>query len=272
MRPSRHVLDHADAKLAYSVHGSGDPVMFIQGVGVHGDGWRPQTDVLAARHRCIAFDHRGIGSSTGAGANLTIERLADDARAILDAQGVDRAHVVGHSLGGLVALALAIAHPQRVRSLALLCTFAVGRHVAPLTPTMAWLGLRTRIGTRAQRRRAFLRLVLAPNPRTRAELDAIAVELAPVFGHDLASQPAVVFHQLRALRAGDVTRELSTLGGIPTLVVSAQHDLLAPPALGRALAEGIPGARFEEVAGAAHGLPITHAAWTNERLLAHFTQ
>lgn len=269
---SRHFVEHAGAKLAYSLAGRGDPVLFVQGVGVHGDGWRPQIDVLAEHHRCVAFDHRGIGASTGDGASITVERLADDARAILDAAGIDVAHVVGHSLGGMIAAELAITHPARVRSLSLLCTFAVGRHVAPLTPTMAWLGLRTKVGTRAQRRRAFLRLVLPPSPRSRGELDALAVRLAPIFGHDLADQPTVVFHQLRALREGDVSRRLHGLASIPTLVVSARHDLLAPPALGRALAQGIPGARFEEVADAAHGLPITHAAWTNARLIAHFAR
>lgn len=267
---ARHLVEHAGAILSYSVDGRGDPVLFIQGVGVHGDGWRPQIDALADRHRCIAFDHRGVGASTGDGASITVERLADDARAILDAQGISRAHVVGHSLGGLVAAEFAITHPTRVRSLSLLCTFAVGRHVAPLTPTMAWLGLRTKIGTRAQRRRAFLRLVLPPTSRSRAELDALAARLAPIFGHDLADQPAIVFHQLRALREGDVSRRLRELATIPTLVVSARHDLLAPPALGRALAHGIPGARFEEVADAAHGLPITHADWTNARLIEQF--
>ncbi|MBK6939068.1 MAG: alpha/beta fold hydrolase [Planctomycetes bacterium] len=267
---ARHVVEHAGAKLSYSTAGRGDPVLFIQGVGVHGDGWRPQIDVLAERRRCIAFDHRCIGASTGDGASITVQRLADDARAILDAQGIGVAHVVGHSLGGMIAAELAITHPTRVRSLSLLCTFAVGRHVAPLTPTMAWLGLRTKIGTRAQRRRAFLRLVLPPSPRSHAELDVLATDLAPVFGHDLADQPAVVFHQLRALREGDVSRRLHELAAIPTLVVSARHDLLAPPKLGEALAQGIPGAQFEEVADAAHGLPITHPAWTNARLAAHF--
>jgi pimeloyl-ACP methyl ester carboxylesterase len=267
---ARRVLDHAGARLAYSVAGNGIPVLFIQGVGVHGDGWRPQIDALATLHRCIAFDNRCIGASSGAGASVSVEQLADDACAILDAEGITAAHVVGHSLGGLVAAELAVSRRERVRSLALLCTFAVGRHAAPLTPTMAWLGLRTKIGTRAQRRRAFLKLVLAPQRRTHAELEVLAQELAPLFGHDLADQPPAVFHQLRALREGDVSRRLHELATIPTLVVSARHDLLAPPALGRALAQGIPGARFEEVADAAHGLPITHADWTNARLAEHW--
>lgn len=273
MSTSRRTVEHAGAELAYSVDGYGEPVLFIQGVGVHGDGWRPQVDELGAAYRCIAFDHRCIGASSGSGRSITVERLADDARAILDAEGVGAAHVVGHSLGGLVAAALAIAEPARVVSLALLCTFAVGRHVAPLTPTMAWLGLRTKIGTRAQRRRAFLRLVLPPSSTrsmTRAEQDQAARDLAPIFGHDLATQPPAVFHQLRALREGDVARQLGVLASVPTLVVSARHDLLAPPALGKALAQGIPGAVYEEVEDAAHGLPITHAAWTNARLHSHF--
>src|SRR5262245_38461476 len=158
-RESRTV-EHRGCRLAYDLRGDGPSVLLIQGVGVHGDGWTPQTDALASKYRCVSFDNRGMGRSQPAGGPITVEQMADDAIAVLDAEKVEAAHVVGHSLGGLVALRLALEARPRVRSLTLMCTFADGKAAAPLTLRMMWLGMRTRIGTRRMRRRGFLRLVM----------------------------------------------------------------------------------------------------------------
>jgi len=253
--------------IAYDVRGRGPTVLFIQGVGVHGDGWLPQIDELASRFTCISFDNRGMGRSRPAGAKISVERMANDALAILDAEGIETAHIVGHSLGGLVALQLAQTDRKRVRSLALLCTFPSGRAAAPLTLRMIWFGLRSRIGTRSMRRRGFLRLVLPPGPILDA--DALEERLAALFGHDLADQPPIVGEQLRAMRASNLMPRLAELDGLPTLVVNAVHDPIAPPRAGRMIRDGIPGSRYEEVPDASHGLPITHTGLVNALLLKH---
>jgi pimeloyl-ACP methyl ester carboxylesterase len=243
--------------------------MFIQGVGIHGDGWSPQTSALADGFRCLSFDNRGMGHSQPHSGQLSVEQMAADARALICAQGWDSAHVIGHSLGGLVALCLAQTSRTRVRSLSLLCTFARGKSAAPLTRSMLWLGMRTRVGTRRMRRRAFLRLVMPPAALAAADTDALAAELAPLFGHDLADQPPVTGAQLAAMRRYDATPRLGELIGLPTLVVSAAHDPIAPPALGRAIAAGIPGARFVELVDASHGAPIQQADRINALLREH---
>src|SRR4051812_8108625 len=99
--------------------GAGPPVLFIQGVGVHGDGWLPQVEAMSSRVRCLWFDNRGIGRGSPLSGPLTVEQMAKDARDVMAAHGVDSAHVVGHSLGGLVAQRLAIDSPGSVRSLSL---------------------------------------------------------------------------------------------------------------------------------------------------------
>jgi pimeloyl-ACP methyl ester carboxylesterase len=265
---SNHVLSDG-CRIAYDRRGEGPPVLFIQGVGVHGDGWRPQIDELASRFTCLSFDHRGIGRSGAAEDDFTVELLAADSLAILDREGIGAAHVVGHSLGGLVALVLASRARERVRSLSLLCTFPSGRAAAPLSPRMMWLGMRSRVGTRRQRRHGFLRLVLAPSQVERIDLDALASQLAPLFGHDLGDLPEIASRQLRAMRRCDPSPGLGELARIPTLVVSARHDPIAPPAVGRRLAESIEGARYVEFDDASHGLPITHAAEVNRLLAEH---
>jgi pimeloyl-ACP methyl ester carboxylesterase len=184
--------------------------------------------------------------------------------------GWDSAHVVGHSLGGLVALDLALKNPARVRSLALLCTFGRGQDAAPLTARMLWTGIRTKIGSRRQRRRAFLELVMPPGTLRGIDADAFAARMAPLFGHDLADQPDVTGSQLAAMRAYDAIPRLHELASISTLVVTAAHDPIAPPSAGRALANAIPESRFVELAEASHGVPIHSPECINELLLDHF--
>lgn len=256
--------------LAYDVRGAGPPVLWIQGVGVHGDGWRPQFEALENRFTCISFDHRGVGRSDPQEGELEVEQMAADSRAILDAERIDSAHVVGHSLGGLVALQLALDARERVKSLALLCTFPSGKLAAPLTGRMMSLGMQSRVGTRRMRRHGFLRLVLAPSQVEREDLDGLAARLEPLFGHDLADQPPIVAKQLSALRRSDPSSRLRELEGIRALIVAAEHDPIAPPSLGRALAQAMPGSRFVEFADASHGLPITHAEAVNSLLVDFF--
>lgn len=253
---------------AWDSRGRGAAVLWIQGVGVHGAGWAPQVDVLASRWRCLTFDHRGVGRSAAPKGRIEVDSMVDDAVAVLDAAGERSAHVVGHSLGGLVALGLASRAQERVRSLALLCTFANGREGGS-SARMMWIGLRTRVGTRAMRRRAFLEIVLPPATRARGDLEGWAQRLAPLFGHDLADHPAVEMRQLAAMRACDQTAALAKLEYLPALVVSARHDPIAPPKLGRKLAAGLARSRYVELADAAHGAPIEHAERVNALIEEH---
>ncbi len=266
-------IEYRGCHLAYAVCGDGSAVILIQGVAVHGAGWQPQIDALSTRHRCLTFDNRGLGRSQPIGdVKLSVKQMAEDSQKLIDAQGWNAAHVVGHSLGGLIALELALASPDRVRSLALLCSFGRGRDAAPLTARMLWTGMRTRIGSRRQRRRAFLELVMPPAAFHGIDADALAAGMAPLFGHDLADQPDVTGLQLAAMRAYDAMPRLHELASVPTLVVSAAHDPIAPPSAGRALANAIPNARFVELADASHGVPIHSSERINELLSEHFAQ
>jgi pimeloyl-ACP methyl ester carboxylesterase len=262
-------FEHRGCRFAYRVRGAGPAVLLIQGVGVHGSGWDPQVEGLSSHFRCITFDNRGIGASQPPGVPLTVEQMAEDALALLDHLRVPAAHLVGHSLGGVVAQAVALQAPARVLSLSLLCTVARGADATRLGARMLWLGIASSVGPRRFRRRAFLRIVTAPGSVPRGEEDRLAAELAPLFGHDLADRPPISMQQLAALRAYDSTPRLRELEGIPTLVVSAAHDLIAPPRHGRRLAAAIPAARFIEVPAAAHGVPIQHADRINQLLLEH---
>ena len=264
-----HYVDVNGVRLRYTFAGNGPPLLLIQGVGVVGEGWRPQIDGLGDRFTLIAFDNRGIGGSTMPGDALTIPDMASDALALMTAIGFERFHVVGHSMGGLIAQAMALDQPARIASLALLCTFAHGRQGAKPSLGMLPTAIRTRVGTRRMRRDAFLELVMPRDYLQKTNRAQLAERLRPLFGHDLADQPPIVMKQLRAMSRFDAGDRLHQLGAIPTLVLTADQDRIARPVFGRELARAIPGAVYVEIPNAGHGVTIQRADEVNELLAAH---
>ena len=262
-------LQRPDATIRYIREGTGTPLVLVQGAGVIGEGWRPQIDALRASHAIVALDNRGIGGSTYRASALTIEDMAADVLAIADAEGFDRFHLAGHSIGGLIAQEIALRARPRMLGLALLCTFERGGQASRLTPAIIWKGLRTRIGTRAMRRQAFMELVMPGGYLAGIDREALASHLATLFGHDLADQPAIVMKQLGAASRFDASGRLEDLAGVPTLVLSARHDAIARPEYGRALAARIPGARYVEIADGGHAVTIQCAREVNALLAGH---
>ena len=267
-----HYVQANGVRLRYTVAGNGPPVLLIQGVGVIGEGWRPQIDGLEDRFTLIAFDNRGIGGSTMPDGTLTIPDMASDAFALMSALGFERFHAAGHSMGGLIAQEMELRQPARIMSLALLCTFAHGRQGAKPSLGMLPTAIRTRIGTRAMRRDAFLELVMPREYLQKSNRAQLAERLRPLFGHDLADQPPIVMKQLRAMARFDAADRLHQLGSIPTLVIAASEDRIARPVFGRELAKAIPGAVYVELPNAGHGVTIHRASDVNELLSAHLAR
>jgi pimeloyl-ACP methyl ester carboxylesterase len=257
-------------RIAYDVVGKGPPVLFIQGVGVPGEGWRPQLDGLADRYTCAWFDNRGLGGSSPVTGALTVRDCVEDAVAVLDALGWSKAHIVGHSLGGIIAHQLALDAPNRVRTLSLLCTFTRGKDAARLTFATAWMGVRTRVGTARMRRSAFLAMILSPSERKGADPDALAARYGTWFQRDLADHPDVEMKQVRAMSQHDESHRLTGLSHVPTLIVSASDDPIALPIYGRQLARKITGSWYVEIGGASHGVTMSRPDAINALLDAQF--
>lgn len=249
--------------LRYELTGHGPPVLFIQGVGVAGDGWLPQVEALSREFQTLRFDNRGVGRSELGSAPITIAAMAQDARALMDAAGWESAHIVGHSMGGVIAQQLALDAPRRIRSLSLLCTFARGGDAARLSPWIVWMSVRTRLGTRAMRRRAMLAMLWPAAALDGVDTTALAARVGALVGRDLADNPPILLRQLRALARHDASGQLPTLAGIPTWVVSAEHDRIAPPETGRRLAGLIPCSRFQLLPDVSHGVTLHRPEWVN---------
>jgi pimeloyl-ACP methyl ester carboxylesterase len=247
-------------------------VLLVQGAGIVGAGWRPQIEALRDHYTVYAFDNRGIGNSVlGKEGTISIDTMADDALAIMDAEKVDSFHVVGHSMGGLIAQAVALKARARIRSLSLLCSFVRGAEGARLTFATAMAAMRMRLGTRQMRRNAFLELILPENYLQGRDRRALAKQMAPLFGYDLAWQPLVTLRQVQAMARYDAGARWRELAAIPALVACASHDRIALPKYSRRLAVLLGAARYAEFPSAGHGVTIQCADGINDLLRKHFS-
>jgi aminoacrylate hydrolase len=241
--------------IKFWTRGRGPRVLLIQGVGVAGAGWAPQVDGLASDFELAWFDNRGIAGSPGTPG--TLEEMAADALSVMDALGWDRAHLVGHSLGGVIAQQVAVLWPERVLSLSCLCTYARGRAAISLRPADMWLSLRTAVGTKTMRRKAFFQLVTDPAVPT-SEEEIVRLEAA--FGRNLADLPPNAPRQVMVLARSNLLHDLASIS-VPSLVVSATNDRVAPVGQGPILAKTL-GAEFIELPGG-HAVTVQSASVVN---------
>lgn len=250
-------------RLHYQVLGrsSTEPLLMLQGLGTDLTGWTLQRLPFARRFRTIAMDNRGAGRSDKPFGRYTIEQMADDAVAVLDHAGVERAHVIGASMGGVVAQVLAVRHPERVASLVLVSTacrnFSWRRDLLS-----SWASMANERGTPFMARRA-IRWVVGPRSLRRF-WPALGW-----FGPLAFGLPAHAFaSQVRAILDApeDLADRLGELA-LPVLVVVGNQDILTPRGDSEELAERIPGAELVVISGAAHGLMVEHATTLNRVVL-----
>jgi 3-oxoadipate enol-lactonase len=238
--------------LHYEVTGrhDGPPLLLIQGLGADSRGWVLQQAALGRHFRCITFDNRGVGKSDKPSGPYDLEVMAGDAVAVLDAAGIESAHVMGASMGGVIAQIIGVRHPQRVRSLVLACTAC--RHLPWRRELLEdWQRTAREKGMSALIGRSFRWLV---GPRFYRRL-AVPVRL---FGGLILRAPAAAFcSQIDAILAmsDDMRHELSSIN-VPALVIVGTQDILTPLADSEELAERIRGAELVVLHGAAHALMV----------------
>lgn len=255
--------------LHYETQGeTGSPVLFIMGYGMRSVFWQPQVGELSQTHRCCVYDHPGIGRSETGSMLQTTRRLAQHATRLLDELGWAEAHVVGVSMGGMVAQELTLHRQERVRSLALIATHGGG--ALARVPTLKGFTqfLRASLASDPNTRVAALQSLLYP-PEYRARRDREGK--APTLGEQLGPRPpnrvllaqsyAVLQHQPRA-RLLEIQ--------VPTMIVRPGRDILIRPSNSDQIHRWIPHAELVSFPGAGHGVTVQEASRLNEALRRHF--
>jgi len=225
-------------RLYYELHGSSSntDLLLLEGLGGDIPGWRRNIPTLATEHRIIAYDFRGNGRSDAPDELVRLPIFVEDTIALLDALGVERAHVYGQSFGGMVAMELALRCPERVRSLVLAATHAGARRASKLGR-----------GANVPKDRPYLALY---SPRFAQEHPEHVAEDIRV-GSQQSRRPRARRRQWQALRGWDAWDRVRALH-CPVLVLHGTEDRVIPVENGRRLAGAIPGAKLVLLEGAGH--------------------
>lgn len=242
--------------LYYEVHGRGEPLVLIAGIGYDVWMWHRMLPGLAEHFQVVVFDNRGAGQSDKPAGPYSAAQLADDTAGLMDALSLPQAHILGHSMGGFVAQALAIHHPERVNRLILAATnFGGPRHV-PITPE-AMAVLTDVSGDPIERLRRGILISCAPgfaerNPalveawvayRDAHPIDPAAYRAQLAVGLSLLPEAASFEGKLAAVRS-------------PALVLFGAYDRVVPPGNADLLAARLPDARVAILPGAGHFFPL----------------
>jgi len=261
------VIDVGNVQLSYERSGSGPPLLLIMGLSGTLLHWGELfMDDLRSDFDVISYDHRGVGASSRVEAPFSIADLATDAAGLLGALEVESAHVMGISMGGMIAQELALAHPELLRTLTLGCTYSGGPDSS--LPPQPELGAAIMSGDRERATRAMWEA----NVSAHFAQDAEAYARFHAIGAERAVAVAVTMEQLSAITRHDTSSRLGSLQ-MPTLVVHGTEDRIIPVENGRMVAGLIGGAHLEIWPGTGHLFfweqPQRSAELVREHALVH---
>jgi pimeloyl-ACP methyl ester carboxylesterase len=238
-------INNKGANIYWDEQGAGEPVLLVMGLGFPSAMWYRTRPLLAARYRTIAFDNRGVGRSDMPPGPYPIALMASDAAGVLDASGLESAHVYGTSMGGMIAQEFALQYPKRVRSLILGCTASGGPHVVKAEPEVNRL-LMSR-GNLSPEAAAEAAVPFIYDSATSREL--IDEDLA--MRKDWFPRPEAYRAQLEGILSWEAYSRLHQISA-PTLVIHGESDRLVPAGNGKLIAERIPGAKLVLLPHASH--------------------
>ena len=235
------------AKIYWTEQGTGPPILLIMGLSFTHDMWFRVVPALAASYRLVMFDNRGMGRSEVPRGRYSIHQMAKDSLAVMDAAGVNSAHVLGASMGGMIAQEVAIRYPKRVKSLILACTSYGGILARWPAFQSAWAKAVLSTGSQAERERLITPLLYAPStPADRIEEDLALRARCEwsskgFLGQFFGILPWTSYRRLPKIKA-------------PTVVIHGDQDRLIPLQNGKIVAKRIPGAEFHLIRNAGHVL------------------
>jgi 3-oxoadipate enol-lactonase len=251
-------------RLYYEVHGVEDaePLLCVHGLSADTLGWLPQVSAWSARHRTVIFDNRDVGQSSRATGEYAVADMAADALALADSLGLESFHLLGLSMGGTISQEIAIAAPERVRTLTLCVTFGGGGAWGRLQGQV-W-SERAMSMTREQRVDELLLLCFSEAAFENAGMVAYMREV--LLSNPNPQEPEAFGRQVRATSKHEARDRLAGLS-MPVHVIGASHDVLVPVWKSTELAELIPTARLTIVEGSGHAVNLERAEEFNATVL-----
>jgi len=249
--------------LYYEVHGAGYPLVLIRGLGSNADHWYCQRPAFSPCYSVVTFDNRGIGRSEGPDVPYTISMMAGDTVGLMDAIGISRAHILGISMGGMIAQEIALTYPQRVRGLILACTHCGGdRAVRPAEEIarafIEYIFTGSQEAAQNIPRCLFTERTLREAPEVVKRYQEISSRFPPT--------PDTMIRQWKAIQAHDTWEDLARVQA-PTLVLSGSDDVLVPPENSKILADRIPNAQLQVIEGGGHQFLVEEADAFNRAVL-----
>ena len=256
------IIETDGPDIYYEEHGSGEPLLAVMGLAADTLAWALQVQAFSERHRLVIFDNRDVGRSSAVEEGYELADLAGDALALADALNLETFHLLGVSMGGAIAQEIALAAPERVRTLTLAVTFASGSAYARKLSEV-W-GARAHKLTREERIDELLLLTLSEGFFENQEAFDFVRNMA--LQNPNPQSPDAFARQLAASSRHDGRERLGSLA-MPVHVIGAEHDILVPVWKSREVAELIPGARLTVIDGAPHGLQLERALEFNDAVL-----
>lgn len=251
--------------LYYEIHGQGEPLVMIMGLRRNIEWWYHQIPALAKHFKMIVFDNRGAGRSEKPAMDYSIRLFADDTAALMDALGIQRAHVLGVSMGGYIAQELALNHPQKVSDLVLGCTSCGGDKVVAMSADRLAKFTANKNLTPEQIIQKDMDIYfsdeyVAGNPTTLASFSEISLRYY---------QPADAFERQFAACLRHDTARIHRISQ-PTLIMTGDDDPLVPPQNSFILKEFLPEARLSVFPKGRHGFFMEFAERFNQEVISFF--
>jgi 3-oxoadipate enol-lactonase len=255
-------IDAAGQILYYELHGEGEPLVCMMGLAADTLAWTLQVPAFAARHRTLIFDNRDVGRSSLAETEYEITDMAEDAFALANAVGLDSFHLLGVSMGGAIAQEMALAAPERVRTLTLAVTFAAGGAYARKLSEV-WSA---RVHKLTREERVDELMLLCNSEEFFENADAVATLRRLMLENPHSQPPEAFARQLAASSRHDTRDRLGSLS-MPVHVIGAERDILVPIWKSREIASLIPGAQLTVIEKAPHGANVERAEEFNHAVL-----
>jgi 3-oxoadipate enol-lactonase len=234
----------------YAVEGDGPPLILIIGLGSDQSNWRLQVGAFKKHYRTITFNNRGWDKSEKPAGPYTIRLMAEDTLGLMDHLGVEKANILGVSMGGMIAQELAINHTERVEKLILGCTFASSRGTSGFSPEVIKAVNAYRESPRDEDNLKKLAITIIDSTFNKG---SYRIVFLPLMKTAIRSVPLKGFaEQLDALLAHDAEDRLGQIKA-PTLVLTGTEDRVIKPTSSEVIASLVPNAKLVKVAGGSHG-------------------